>query len=132
MATTKYSHAFLVGSFNGKITPQELDKDWERVNNQEEYEWICSIYYKGHVDAMLDVNDSRPAFLKDVCHYKLTFDEVDDNGEKSVGKKIEMKMKTTKFLAVLAVFAMAFASFAVLGAGQSDAGEEGQLFSSEG
>lgn len=93
MATTKYSHAFLVGSFNGKITPQELDKDWERVNNQEEYEWICSIYYKGHVDAMLDVNDSRPAFLKDVCHYKLTFDEVDDNGEKSVGKKIEMKMK---------------------------------------
>ena len=93
MAKTIYSHAFLVGSFNGKVTPQELDKEWERVDNQDEYESICSIYYKGHVDAMLDVNNSRPPFLKDVCHYKLSFDEINDNGENIVGKEIEMKMK---------------------------------------
>lgn len=93
MATTKYSHAFLVGSFNGIITPQELDQEWERVNNQDEYEWICSIYYKGHVDAMLDVNNCRPPFLKDVCHYKLSFGGIDAKGENIVGKEIEMKMK---------------------------------------
>lgn len=27
MVTTKYSHAFLEGSFNGELNPEMLDKD---------------------------------------------------------------------------------------------------------
>lgn len=83
MAITNYSHAYLVGALNAHIKPQQLNEKWEKVNNYEEYAWLCSMYYQGHVDAMLDVNKYRPEFLKDVCHYKLSkhSDENDNIGK---------------------------------------------------
>lgn len=86
MATTKYSHAFLVGSFNGEIKPWMLDNDTQNwikeiipsspLENEKRYErdkgyhGLCTIYYKAHLDAMLEAQDViRPEFLNSVHHY---------------------------------------------------------------
>ena len=92
MATTKYSHAFLVGSFNGEMRPEQLmsNNQWKKVSEAEEYPWLCTMYYKGHLDAMLDVNDERP--LKDISHYKFNYCEKDSEGNDLYGRKVVKKM----------------------------------------
>lgn len=92
MATkTDYSHAFLVGSFNGQITPQQLNNtQWKKVDNTIDYSLICSIYYQGHVDAMLDGNNNRATFLRNVCHYKLAFEEQITDGKMIAGQEVSM------------------------------------------
>lgn len=77
MATTKYSHAFLVGSFNGNITPQDLNTDiWKRQTlTEEEYTCLLSDYYQSLIDSMVESEkQSRPAFLQSVCHYSVNID----------------------------------------------------------
>lgn len=86
MATTKYSHAFLVGSFNGDLTPEKLSNDCQNwtediienspCNNKRRYEGdrgydgLCNIYYKAHLDAIIKAqSQERPDFLKCICHY---------------------------------------------------------------
>lgn len=102
MTTTTYSHAFLVGDFNGHVTPQQLSEKWEKVSNDNEYAWICSMYYQGHVDAMLDVNKNRPAFLKNVCHYRFTLEKQVGDADTIPGKNISLtrmkkNMQTEEF-----------------------------------
>ncbi|MCR5851428.1 MAG: hypothetical protein K6G92_12100 [Bacteroidaceae bacterium] len=82
MATTKYSHAFLVGKFNGDVTPESLAKNgWEQqILTQEEYNDRLSMYYKSHVDAMMVADgQQKPDFLKDVHHYKISYEEMRRN-----------------------------------------------------
>ncbi len=91
MANTIYSHAFLVGCFNGKIKPWMLDKDtknWKqeiipnspqenekRYDGDKGYEGLCNVYYKAHIDAMIKAKSQvRPKFLKDVSHYVHTIE----------------------------------------------------------
>lgn len=83
MATTNYSHAFLVGSFNGNVSPEILNNDnrWlkevvslngdvKRYDGDKGYNGLCTLYYKAHLDAMLEANDvKRPKFLQSVHHY---------------------------------------------------------------
>lgn len=83
MATTKYSHAFFVGSYNGEFNPEQLDDNsWkiERISANGEYkryseDWgyngLCSIYYKGHLDSMIkaDGQGNVPEFVQPVAHY---------------------------------------------------------------
>lgn len=76
MNTTNFSHAFLVGSFNGELNSTQLEKDsnWEAIKminkGEHGYDDLCSIYYKSHVDAMLEAeNQQRPAFLQSVSHF---------------------------------------------------------------
>ena len=76
MNTTNFSHAFLVGSFNGELNSTQLEKDsnWEAIKminkGEHGYDDFCSIYYKSHVDAMLEAeNQQRPAFLQSVSHF---------------------------------------------------------------
>ena len=87
MEKSIYSHYFLVGALNGHISPNQLSGMWEKVNNADEYAWICSMYYQGHVDAMLDVNEKRPSFLKDVSHYRFIYKHSDDGH----GRKISLE-----------------------------------------
>ena len=84
MATkTNYSHAFLVGNFNGELKPEQLENnnDWTReiisldgkiprYENDKGYNGLCTLYYKAHLDAMLEAeNVKRPDFLCTVHHY---------------------------------------------------------------
>lgn len=83
MTITKYSHAFLVGSFNGNVSPKilENDKQWikevvslngeiKRYEGDKGYNGLCTLYYKAHLDAMLEAKDvKRPKFLQAVHHY---------------------------------------------------------------
>lgn len=83
MATTNYSHIFLVGSFNGNVSPKILgnDKQWikevvslngeiKRYDSYKGYNGLCTLYYKAHLDAMLEAKDiKRPKFLQAVHHY---------------------------------------------------------------
>ena len=79
---TDYSHAFLVGSFNGDIAPEQLDANiWKKeiisLNGEEKryerdkgYNGLCTLYYKAHLDAMLEgCGIDRPDFLQSVHHY---------------------------------------------------------------
>ncbi len=71
---SKYSHAFLVGMFNGKLSPRKLGDEWERQEmpnaGEHGYDSLCTQYYKGHVDAMLQAQyQKRPKSLREVCHY---------------------------------------------------------------
>lgn len=80
--TTIYSHEFLVGSFNGNLKHEQLDKNcWKKelVSAGEErkrypgdrgYNGLCTMYYKAHIDSMLEAeNVARPDFLNSVHHY---------------------------------------------------------------
>ena len=83
MTTTKYSHAFLVGSFNGELKTEQLenDKRWAkevisldgnspRYERDKGYNGLCTLYYKAHLDAMLEAEKvKRPDFLRTVHHY---------------------------------------------------------------
>lgn len=77
MQTSSYSHAFLVGSLNGQMKPGQLEADpqWGEAqkipfDGMAGYANLCSIYYKGHVDAMLQAEgQDRPRFLSCVSHY---------------------------------------------------------------
>lgn len=86
MARTIYSHAFLVGSFNGELKPGMLDNDtqnWtqeiipnspqeneKRYDGDRGYDGLRNVYYKAHLDAMIKAKlQERPKFLKDVSHY---------------------------------------------------------------
>ena len=91
MAKTKYSHAFLVGSFNGELKPEQLDgrSDWQkelismngepkRYERDRGYNGMCTLYYKAHIDAMTEADsteDNRPPFLRNVHHYVHLFKE---------------------------------------------------------
>lgn len=98
MATTKYSHAFLVGSFNGELKPEQLENDeqnWtqeiipsspqedeKRYEEDRGYNGLCGLYYKAHVDAMLEADglaQQRPEFLQDVHHYYNVVEEEKQN-----------------------------------------------------
>ena len=77
MTTTKYSHAFLVGCFNGDIKPQDLNTElWSRqILTIKEYTKLQSDYYKSLVDSMVEAqNQKRPNFLQPVCHYSIDID----------------------------------------------------------
>ncbi len=99
MTTTKYSHAFLVGAFNGKLKPCQLGVEWEKqvMPNEGEhgYDNLCKLYYKGHVDAMLQAKrQKRPRFLRNVCHYIC---KVDISKQwVSLSRITERKNKTTQ------------------------------------
>lgn len=75
MANTLYSHAFLVGSFNGELNTQCIEKDsrWKRMTlTTEEYSDLYSMYYKSHIDAIADMplDVVRPARLQCIRHYQ--------------------------------------------------------------
>lgn len=88
MTTTKYSHAFLVGSFNTNLKATQLDKDkrWVRIIvSQDDYSDLCSMYYQSHIDAMLETDSwnsfqriiskkkrdyNKPSFLRKIRHYQ--------------------------------------------------------------
>ena len=77
MATTIYSHAFLVGCFNGDIKPQDLNTYiWSRqILTAEEYSELLSDYYKSQVDSMVEAqNQTRPDILQSICHYSIDLD----------------------------------------------------------
>lgn len=101
MATTKYSHAFLVGCFNGKVIPQDLIKEgWLRKKlSKEEYNYRLSMYYKSHVDAMLEADgQNRPIFLEDVHHYQYSYQIIttDENGYdkfEKIGEPVSLNIK---------------------------------------
>lgn len=105
MAKTKYSHAFLVGSFNGEIKPDQLDnKVWKqeiispngdkpRYSKDRGYNGLCSLFYKAHLDAMLETQEEehRPEFLNSVHHY---IHYLNERGE---GCEVELSVKKGKY-----------------------------------
>lgn len=85
MATAKYSHAFLVGSFNGIVNPQKLIEDGWKLKklSKDDYNYRLSMYYKSHVDAMAETEDLvKPDFLNEVHHYQYSYQQIikDENG----------------------------------------------------
>lgn len=91
---TIFSHAFFTGSFNSTITPADLDPNvWQRGESPEIRGRVYSTYYKGHVDAMMEMDTDRPEFLKQVCHYRCSFvgdEAATDNKRK--GKRITLDL----------------------------------------
>ena len=109
MATTIYSHAFLVGSYNGDLIINH--NDWKseiispngnnRYKEDRGYNGICGLFYKAHIDAMLEadalVQKERPDFLKDVHHYYAVVDEKNQNVVfKAIKDGYDYKMKILK------------------------------------
>lgn len=91
--TNTYAHSFFVGSFNGKPQPTALDdKIWKKeVLSDKEYRDLCSMYYRSHVDAMMEAeHQSRPDFLNQVRHYR---HEVDKTVEMILDKKTGRQYK---------------------------------------
>lgn len=79
MATAINSHAFLVGSFNGTVDSQNLIKEgWKLIKlSKDDYNYRLSMYYKSHVDAMVETeNVVRPDFLKEVHHYQYSYQHI--------------------------------------------------------
>ena len=99
MANTKYSHAFLVGCFNGDLKSENLDKKWKLdKKTKEDYALFLSIYYQSHVDAMIEAESqiNKPDFLKDVHHYIYSFQEDNQNVVLTLNKdkkQIEYKFR---------------------------------------
>lgn len=86
--TNTYAHSFFVGSFNSKPQPTALnDKIWKKeVLSDKEYRELCSMYYRSHVDAMMEAEQqSRPVFLNQVQHYMC-----------EVNKSVEMNLDKIK------------------------------------
>ena len=84
MAIPTYSHAFFVGSFDSPIQVDSLNPtEWTkevikqdgngRYADDRGYKGLCSLYYKAHIDAMIEADselqNERPDFLKDVHHF---------------------------------------------------------------
>lgn len=97
MANTIYSHAFLIGNFNGEfiINPNEWKREIispdgnSRYKEDRGYNGLCGLFYKAHVDAMLEADGSvqkRPEFLQDVHHY---YNVVNEDKENIVFKAIK-------------------------------------------
>lgn len=91
MAIAKYSHAFLVGSFNGALRPQDLAYNgWKKkILTHDEYATRVSMYYQSHVDAMTEADgQQKPDFLGDVHHYLVSYQEivVDKGGREQITK----------------------------------------------
>lgn len=102
MATTKYSHAFLVGSFNGVLKPSMLDKEggqiWtceiikrspldaeKKYEKDKGYDGLCTLFYKSHLDAMLEAQGvKRPKFLNSVHHYVCDLKKTSENVENCI------------------------------------------------
>ena len=94
MTSTKYSHAFLVGSFNGELKPQNLELNgWKsKILTHDEYTSRLSVYYQSHVDAMIEAEGQlKPDFLKDVHHYCVPYEEtiINEEGYEIITKKGE-------------------------------------------
>ena len=94
MATTKYSHAFLVGCFNGTVKHSELlRRGWQqKMLSKDEYDSRLSMYYKSHIDAMTEAEGQQKTdFLKTIHHYQYSYqvitkdkkgyDKIDKMGE---------------------------------------------------
>lgn len=101
MANTIYSHAFLVGSFNGELKPEQLDTNsWNLVKLTEtEYKDRISDYYQSLIDSMVEaetVKQKRPAFLNDVHHYAHSFLTTDNGSGKLVGKSVTIGLTKGK------------------------------------
>lgn len=106
---TKYSHAFLVGSFNGELKPEHLedDKRWTkevisldgnspRYERDKGYNGLCTLYYKAHLDAMLEAEDvKRPDFLFTVHHY--IHDLVESRKDSTYNNEIVLPLKKGKY-----------------------------------
>ena len=94
--TNTYAHSFFVGSFNGKPQPTALDdKIWKKeVLSDKEYRELCSMYYRSHVDAMMEAeHQSRPDFLNQVRHYRHEVDKtVAMILEKETGRQYKFKL----------------------------------------
>ena len=109
MTITKYSHAFLVGNLNGdSLRPECLDTNiWEkeivsqegaikRYQNDHGYNGLCTLYYKAHVDAMLEADGvKRPVFLNSVHHYVHNLDQT--NTESSSDNSIRLSLQKGKY-----------------------------------
>lgn len=98
---TKYSHAFIVGSFNGEPKPEMLDPSiWELVKlTEEEYEDRVSDYYKSLIDSMVEAdtgNQNKPDFLNSVHHYIHSFKTIDKDGKKEVGQCVTIGLTKGK------------------------------------
>ena len=67
MATTVYSHAFLVGGFKRKVTLTKKDKNiWKlKKISKNDYESLCSLFYKSHVDAMAEVKSPKEQIIEE-------------------------------------------------------------------
>lgn len=102
MARTKYSHAFFVGCFNGELKPEQLDaSNWvqeiispngerPRYEYDRGYNGLCTMYYKSHLDAMIEAEGTdRPDFLNSVHHY---IHEIKDPD----GKEVEITLSLLK------------------------------------
>ena len=101
MATTIYSHAFLVGSFNGELKPEQLDtKSWKLIKiTQDEYKDRISDYYQSLIDSMVEADtkeQQRPAFLNDVHHYIHSFMTIDEECKKETGKSVTIGLTKGK------------------------------------
>jgi len=108
MANTIYSHAFLVGTFNDGLKPEQLDRNlWKqeivssngeikRYKRDSGYNGLCTLYYKAHLDAMLEAKDvNRPTFLNSVHHYIHEIENIKiDNKEDNL---ITLSLKKGKF-----------------------------------
>lgn len=104
MGKTIYSHAFLVGTFNSELKPEQLDKSlWKqeivsldgeikRYKRDKGYNGLCTLYYKAHLDAMLEALDvKRPDFLNSVHHYVNEIEKAknDDKDFNSISLSLE-------------------------------------------
>lgn len=79
MAKAIYSHSFLVGSFNGTAVPQNLVKEGWKLKklSKGDYDYRLSMYYKSHVDAMVETEgQAKPDFLKEVHHYQYSYQHI--------------------------------------------------------
>lgn len=109
MATTKYSHAFLVGNLNiDTLSPECLDTNiWEkeivsregdrkRYKNDSGYNGLCTLYYKAHIDAMLEAEGvTRPAFLNSVHHFVHDLEKTKSEGDD--GNSIKLLLQKGKY-----------------------------------
>lgn len=99
MAITNYSHAFLVGSFNGELQPNQLSPDnWKLSKlSQDEYRDRISDYYQSLIDSMVEAEgQKRPAFLNDVHHYVHSFMSDDENEKDVTGQSITIGLTKGK------------------------------------
>lgn len=75
MEKTRYSHAFLVGRITTNVTDTTLvNSGWEHVVTDEStYSDLCSYYYQGHVNAMVECSTKAatfPQFLSGIRHFR--------------------------------------------------------------
>lgn len=77
---TRYSHAFFVGQIATNVTDYTLLKrGWEHVVIDEStYSDLCTYYYKGHVNAMIECpvkSETSVQFLTSIRHYRYTVNQ---------------------------------------------------------